>query len=244
MAAAGWLALPSFRVALAQNPQPPLTLVACSGQRISDIEVRTLPPSYGGLISRTPWFNRLATSLHTTTAPRLVESLLLLRKGEPCSFLLRYETERLLRAQPYLADASVTAYADGPDAVRIEVVTIDEPAVLGSVGVSNKDPMLRALKAGSGNFRGLGVSALAGWRDGGVYRDTWQARYSNFQLFAAPVQLHLTGIRNEHGYDATGQLTYPFFTDLQRNAWRVAGGLSEILVPFRSPGRERRDADS
>jgi hypothetical protein len=216
-----------------------MALVTCSGQRISEIEVRTLPPSYGGVIAQTPWLNRLVTSLHTTTAPRLVENLLLLRRGEPCSFLLRHETERLLRAQPYLADATVTAYADGPDAVRIEVVTIDEPAVLGSVGVSNKDPMLRALRAGSANIRGLGISAFAGWKDGGVYRDTWQARYSNFQLFSAPVQMHLNGIRSDHGYDATGQVTYPFFTDLQRYAWRVAGGLSEILVPFESPDREK-----
>src|SRR5687768_2856705 len=183
-----------------------MALVTCSGQRISEIEVRTLPPSYGGVIAQTPWLNRLVTSLHTTTAPRLVENLLLLRRGEPCSFLLRHETERLLRAQPYLADATVTAYADGPDAVRIEVVTIDEPAVLGSVGVSNKDPMLRALRAGSANIRGLGISAFAGWKDGGVYRDTWQARYSNFQLFSAPVQMHLNGIRSDHGYDATGQV--------------------------------------
>ena len=233
------VALAGARVAAAQNPQPPLALASCSGQRISEIEVRTLPPSYGGLIARTPWLNRIATSLHTTTARRLVESLLLLRKGEPCSFLLRYETERLLRAQPFLADASVTAYADGTDAVRIEVITIDEPAVLGSVGVSNRGPLLKSLQAGSANMRGLGVSALAGWRDGGAYRDTWQARYSNFQLFDEPVQLHLTGIRSDHGYDATGQLTYPFFTDLQPYAWRMAAGLSEILVPFRSPGRER-----
>jgi hypothetical protein len=232
------VALAVARVAAAQNPQPPLTLASCSGQRITEILVRTMPPSYGGAIARTAWLNRLATSLHPTTATRLVESLLLLRRGEPCSFLLRYETERLLRAQPYLADASVTAYADGPDAVRIEVITIDEPAVLGSVGVSNKGPLLKSLQAGSANLRGLGVSALAGWKDGGFYRDTWQARYSNFQLFSDPVQLHLTGIRRDHGYDVMGQLTYPFFTDLQEHAWRVAGGLSEIFVPFRSPGRE------
>lgn len=199
--------------------------------------VQTLPPSYGGLFSRSPLLHRLATTLHTTTLPRLVENLVLLRKGEPCSILLRRETERLLRAQPYIADASVTAYADGPDAVRVEVVTIDEPAVLGSIGVSGGDPLLRALSAGSANLRGRGVSALAGWKDGGYYRDTWQARYSNFQLFSAPVQMHLTAIRRNHGYDATGLVVYPFFTDLQPRAWRVAGGASEDLVPFRAPGQ-------
>ena len=179
----------------------------------------------------------MARSLHTTTEPRLVENLLLFRRGERCTPFLRRETERLLRAQPYLADATVTAYPDG-DAIRIEVVTIDEPSVIGSVGVSSNDPVLRALKAGSANLRGLGVSAAAGWKDGGFYRDTWQARYSNFQLFAAPVQMHLTAIRRDLGYEATGQVVYPFFTDLQPRAWRIAGGASDDLIPFRAPGRE------
>lgn len=200
--------------------------------------VRTLPPSYGGLFARSPALGRVATSLHATTAPQLVENLILLRKGEPCSGLLRRETERLLLAQPYLADATVTAYQVGRDSVRLEVVTIDEPSVIGSIGVSGQAPWLRALKVGSANVRGLGVSALAGWKDGGFYRDTWQARYANYQLFSAPVQMHLTAIRRDHGYDATGQVTYPFFSDLQPRAWRVAGGGSEVLVPFRSPGRE------
>jgi hypothetical protein len=233
---AAWLALAGVRVAIAQQP---LTLAQCNGQVVTDITVQTRPPSYGGLFARSPWLGRLATSLHTTTAPRVVENLMLLHKGEPCSGLLRRETERLLRAQPFLADATLTIYADGPNAVRVEVVTIDEPAVIGSVGVSGKDPMLRALKVGSANVRGLGVSAQAGWKDGGFYRDMWQARYANFQLFKAPIQMHLTAIRRDLGYDAIGAVTYPFFTDLQPRAWRVAGGASEVLVPFRSPGKER-----
>lgn len=179
----------------------------------------------------------MATSLHTTTVPKVVENLVLLHPGEACSPLLRRETERLLRAQPFLADATVTSYTDG-DGVLIEIVTVDEPSMLGSVGVSSKDPLLRALKAGSGNVGGVGVSALGGWKDGGFYRDTWQLRYANYQLFSAPVQMYVTAIRGDHGYDATTQVTYPFFTDLQRQAWRVAGGGSEILVPFRAPGRE------
>jgi hypothetical protein len=217
----------------------PRTQAACNGQVIAEIAVRTLPPSYGGVISRTSWMNRIAMTLHMTTHPQAVENLVLLRRGEPCSILLRRETERLLRAQPYLADATVTAYAAGQDSVLIEVVTIDEPAVLGSLGASGKSPHLRALQVGNANLRGRGVSALAGWKDGGFYRDTWQLRYSNFQLFSDPLQMHLTAIRRDHGYDATSQVTYPFFTDVQPRAWRLAGGASEMLIPFRSPDREQ-----
>jgi hypothetical protein len=221
----------------AQNVPLARALTACSGQIISDVVVQPLPPSYGGVISRTPWMNSVAMTLHMTTHPRVIENLVLLKKGEPCSFLQRVETERLLRAQPFLADATVNAYQEGQDSVRIEIVTVDEPAVLGSLGVQNGDPFLRALQFGNANVRGRGVSTLVGWRDGGFYRDTWQFRYSNSQLFSQPIQLHLTGIRRDHGYDATGLFTFPFFTDLQDHAWRVAGGTSEILVPFQSPGQ-------
>jgi hypothetical protein len=234
----------SARAAAAQvAPDPrqqrePRTQSQCNGQMITDVVVHTLPPTYGGVFSRTPWLSRAATTLHMTTVPRLVENLILLKKGETCSILLRRETERLLRAQPFLADASVTAYPDGPGSVRIEVITIDEPAMMGSIGISSNTPYLNSLKAGNSNIRGRGVYALGGWEDGGFYRDTWQAEYSNFQLFSVPVQMHLRGIRRDHGYDMTALVTYPFFTDLQRYAWRTAGGSSEDLIPFRSPGRD------
>ena len=200
--------------------------------------MQTLPPSYGGVFARSSTLNRLVTTLHATTLQRVVQNLVLLRAGEPCTIALRRETERLLRAQPFLADASVTAYADGPDAVRVEVVTIDETSLIGSIGVSAKDPWLHALRLGNSNIGGLGVSALAGWRDGGFYRDTWQTQYSNYQLFSDPVQMHLRAVRRDHGYDGTALVAYPFFSDLQRYAWRAAGGASEDLIPFRSEGQD------
>lgn len=220
------------------EPPVPRTQVQCNGQVITDIVVRAYGPSYGGLFARSPWLGRLVTSLHVTTAPAVIENLVLMRRGGRCSILLRRETERLLRAQPFLADASVTAYPDGPGAVTVEVVTIDEPSVLGSIGVSSASPWLRSIKYGSANVQGRAVTAVAGWRDGGYYRDTFQAGYSNWQLFTAPVQMHLLGVRRDHGFDLAGLVAYPFYTDLQPRAWRVAAGADDILVPFRSPGRE------
>ena len=217
--------------------QEPRTQAQCNGQRITEVVVTTLPPSYGGVFARSSTLNRLVNTLHATTLQRVVQNLVLLHAGERCTILLRGETERLLRAQPFLADASVTAYPDGPNAVRVEVVTIDETSLIGSIGVSAKDPWLHALRLGNSNIGGLGVSALAGWRDGGFYRDTWQTQYANYQLFSSPVQMHLRAVRRDHGYDGTALVAYPFFSDLQRRAWRVAGGASEDLIPFRSEGQ-------
>lgn len=222
---------------LAAGAQVVRTQAQCNGQVITEIVVRSRGPSYGGLFARSPWLGRLVTSLHVTTAPRVIENLVLLRPGERCSIFLRRETERLLRAQPFLADASVTAYPDTSGTVRVEIETLDEPSVLGSLGISGTSPWLRAVAYGSGNVHGRGVSALAGWRDGGFYRDTYRLRYTNYQMFDRPVQFHLSAVRRNLGYDAHSQLVYPFFTDLQPRAWRLAGGADDILVPFRSPGR-------
>ncbi len=215
------------------------TQAQCNGQVITGISVRAYGPRYGGLFTRSPWLGRLVTSLQVTTAPAVIENLILLKEGGRCSILLRRETERLLRAQPFLADASVTAYPAGDDSVTVEVVTTDEPALLGSLGVSSREPWLRAVKYGNANLSGRAVTALAGWRDGGYYRDTFQGTYANWQMFDSPVQMHLRGVRRDLGFEVSGQLTYPFFTDLQPRAWRLAGGADEIYVPFRSPGRPR-----
>jgi hypothetical protein len=218
--------------------QTPRTQAPCNGQVVAEVLVQAQGPRYGGLFSRAPWLGRLATAVHDASTPRMIENLVLLKQGDHCSPLLRSETERLLRAQPFLAEATVTAYPAGRDSVVLEVVTVDEPSMLGSIGLSSDAPYLHALRLGNSNLRGRGVSALAGWKDGGFYRDTYQARYSNFQLFSEPIQMHLTAIRRDHGYDVNGEVSYPFFTDLQARAWRIAGGANDLLAPFRSPGRE------
>jgi len=53
-------------------------------------------------------------------------SFLLLSARQPCTERLRAESERILRFQPFLADATVRAFPDDVGGVRIEVESIDE----------------------------------------------------------------------------------------------------------------------
>ena len=200
--------------------------------------VRSHAPSYGGLFARSAVLGRLVTSMHVATAPDVIRHFVLLKKGEPCSALLRRETERILRAQPFLADAVVTAYVDG-DGVRVEIVTVDEPSIVASLGVTGSSPYVRAATFGNQNVQGKGIAAIAGWRTSDFYRDTFLGSYTNYQLFQRPYQLHARFARRDHGYDVASSIAFPFFTDLQPRAWRVSGGASNELVPFRSPGRPR-----
>lgn len=211
----------------------PRTQARCSGQIISDVAIRTHAPDYGGLFALTPALERAVDALHTTTAPEVVRNFVLLKKGEPCSPLQRYETERILRAQPFLAQANVTAFADGVDGVRIEVVTVDEPSLIAVVGIQRRAPPLHRLTLGSANLGGQGVHASASWRDAGELRPHFGARYSNYQLFGEPYQLHLVGARRERGSDWSAVVLLPFLTDVQGSAWRVGVSRTLDFVPYR-----------
>lgn len=211
------------------------TQVRCDGQTITEVVIMSQAPGFGGVFARSPFLGRLVTSLHVTTAPSVIRNFVLLQKGEKCSPLLRSESERILRAMPFIADANVTAYQDGMDGVKVEVVTVDEPSLIGSVGLENDAPFLTGLTLGTQNLLGNAVFASASWRDGFFYRDRYAGRYTNYQLFGKPYQLQLAAARRELGGEYVVEVAYPFLTDVQRSAWRVSGGETDEFARFLRP---------
>jgi len=211
------------------------TQVRCDGQTITEVVIVAQAPGFGGLFARSPFLGHMVTSLHVTTAPSVIRNFVLLKRGERCSPLLRSESERILRAMPFIADASVTAYPDGMDGVRVEVVTVDEPSLLGSIGLENDAPFITGLTLGNQNLLGNAVYASANWRDGFFYRDRFAGRYHNYQLWGRPYQLQLSAARRELGSDWQGEVSYPFLTDVQRSAWRVSGGEIDEYARFLRP---------
>jgi hypothetical protein len=213
--------------------------VRCGGQIVTDITIRTHAPDYGGLFARFPAMEGLVDAVHTTTAPEVVRNFVLLERGKTCSPLQRYETERILRAQPFLAQASVTAFSDGADGVRVEVVTVDEPSFVAVVGVNGHTPFVHRLTLGNANLGGQGVYASASWRDGEGLRSLIAGRYSNYQLWRSPFQLHLTAARRERGSDWSTLVALPFLTDVQRSAWRLGVSRARDFVPYYRPNELR-----
>ena len=87
--------------------------VRCEGQIISDIQVQTRPPYYP---RHGKWWESpigILSSIHTNTKPDVVRRFLIVAPGQPCEERRRSESERLLRAQPFIASASVRAYEIG-----------------------------------------------------------------------------------------------------------------------------------
>jgi outer membrane protein assembly factor BamA len=79
---------------------------------------------------------RLANKLHINTRARVIERILLFKTGEPLQVRLIEETERLLRANRYLYDVTITpiAYRDG--VADIEVRTRDTWSLEPGISVS------------------------------------------------------------------------------------------------------------
>jgi hypothetical protein len=208
----------------------------CEGRIVSDIVIRAQGPSFGGIFARSGLVSALVNGVHVTTSPDVVRRFLLLEKGKLCTATLRSDSERILRGQPFLAGASVTTLDDGNGGVRVEVVTIDEISLVASGSIKQTSPYLTSLRLGSSNVQGLGIYAAGTWRDGGFYRDSWRATATDYQLFGRPLQLEVDAERRHLGGGWSSELRHPFFTDVQRIAWRASVGSSLDYFPFAREG--------
>ena len=96
----------------------------------------------------------MAASQHVTTKAAVIRRFLALQVGDRCTELRRTESERILRAQPFLADATVLAFPDGGGGVILGITTVDEVSLIIGVGVTSKSPFLHRLKLGEANLFG------------------------------------------------------------------------------------------
>ena len=207
--------------------------VACKGQIITRIEVHTRPPFE---ITGSKVQQRLArriTQLHATTNPEIIRRFLALQPGEPCTELRRSESERILRAQPFLAAASVLVFPDENGMVYVSVQTVDEVSLILGGGGSSKAPYLRGFRIGEANLMGEAMSLSADWRYSRDFPDAFGMRFVDYQLAGRPYQLRLDASRRELGNDWGIDASHPFFTDLQRISWRTTAASRKSYARFR-----------
>jgi hypothetical protein len=212
--------------------------VVCAGQRVDDVIVYADAPALRSL-NRVPALARAARALHRTTRPDVIRRFLLLERGESCSELRRAESERILRAQPFIAEARVFVVANGQGGVDVEVQTSDETAiVLGGI-LSAHSPHIASLLLGNANLAGQGVYASGWWRSGGGFRDGVGARLLDHQFLGQPLTAGLELARAPLGASWRVSSARPFFTDLQRTAWRVRMGSGTGYTTLREPDGRR-----
>jgi hypothetical protein len=207
--------------------------VPCKGQLIQRIDIQTKPPfevKGAGLQRR---IARQLTALHSTTDTAVIDRFLALRVGMQCDELRRLESERILRAQPYLADATITPFVDRAGTFFLSVITTDETSLVLGGGGSGGNPYLRSFKLGEENLKGRALSVVGTWRYSENFRDNFSAQIIDYQFLGKPYQLMLEGQRNELGGDWAFELSHPFLSDLQRISWRSTAGSREEYRFFR-----------
>ena len=181
----------SVRPQLAPSGRP---TADCTGQRIDDIVVYAEAPSVANL-QRVPVLARLARKLHATTKTELITNFLLLKQGDACVELRRAESARILRAQPFIADAEVYVIPNDRGGVDLEVRTSDEVSFVIGGGVRAKSPQLSFLLLGSQNLAGQGVFMSGAWRAGDGLRDAFTFRGIDNQFLGRPWVLAVSGER-------------------------------------------------
>jgi hypothetical protein len=210
--------------------------VTCKGERISRIDVDANPPFR--IDGNSVWqrVGRFAAQEHVTTKEWIIRRYLALQEGDACTELRRGESERILRSQPFIADATVLAYADGNGGVTISVTTVDEVSLILGINVTAKTPRFRAVTLGEANFLGRAIHAEGGWKTGLGFRDAFGGKLIDYQFGGRPYQFRVEGGRRELGSDWATEASHPFLTDLQRISWRTTAGNTLGYFYFTRPG--------
>lgn len=170
--------------------------------------------------------------MHVTTRDDVIRNFLLLKVGDICTELRRAESERIMRAQNFLADATVTALPSPDGGVIIHARTVDEVSIVIGGTVVGRSPYVRALKLGNSNIGGTTTYLAGSWRDGRAYRDEFGGRFQHQQIFGRPYAIDVEAERRSLGDRWLAEISHPFYTDLQRIAWRVRSGSSVDYVGF------------
>ncbi len=209
--------------------------MTCKGERISRIDIDASPPFR--ISGNRVWerAGRFAARQHVTTKDWIIRRYLALQEGDACTEVRRGESERILRAQPFIADATVLAYPDGNGGVFLTVTTVDEVSLILGAAVTAKTPRFRGLTLGEANLLGRAIHAESGWRAGLGFRDEYEAKVIDYQFMGRPYQARLEGGRRQLGSDWAMETSHPFLTDLQRISWRTTAGNSLSYFSFRRP---------
>lgn len=197
-----------------------LPQAGCDGKEVTRIDVRTHEPSSVNAAERATDAVASATGLeHRRTQAYVVRAYVRLKVGEPCTEIARFESERMLRAQRFVASAAVRAIDDGPDRVRILVDVVDELPWVGGARFSGAT--LTGAHVGSINLRGRGLTTIVGAQRGGAFRPGSSLIVGQYGVFGRPAFADLELHQRPLGGLLRVGITEPFLTDGQRRAMQA-----------------------
>jgi hypothetical protein len=223
--------LPLVSPAEAQEiDRAPIPAPTCEGLLVDSVSIEADRPVFRGLLG---WWRKVARSAglhHRTTEPGLIRRFVSLDPGRRCTEFRRSESERILRAQPYIAGASVVTRQVG-NRVRVDVSTVDEVPVVAAGRFRGARP--QALNLGTMNFLGLGMHVEGRWEEGNGLRDGYGTRIAHPQLFGKPYSIELETMQRPLGEYLIASVRHPYYTDLQKIAWHTGYSVSKDFARLR-----------
>lgn len=222
--------------AVALHAQDVLPTTGCDGRTITAVEFQPQPPRiYREVPGWTRPVLRFALGSRTTDTSA-VAPFLLLEPGETCTEFQRAESERLLRAQPYIADATVSVIPDSTGGARLLVQTSDDvPLIIGG-GFSDGAP--DRLLLGSANAWGRGMLIAGEWERGFAYREGFGVHFQHYHAFGRRQTATLEAIRAPLSERFGVSLQRPYLTNAQRLGWHAGMARSEYYVTYPRVGEE------
>ena len=171
---------------------------------------------------------RFLNWIHIETREHTVRKLLLFNQGDLANLDLMLESERFLREQRFLSDASITVSEDGGKNI-VNVHTSDNwtLTIPVSFGFSGSEWSYDNFNWGVGvqesNFLGLGQ--LLGFYFGhNEFRDMWQVEYGDPHFIFRYNHLDFLYSYNTDGYLASWQMYVPFLSrSVNQWAYTLAG---------------------
>jgi hypothetical protein len=221
----------------------------CDGRPIRAIQIdaRTI---YSADDSVIPSFVRaLVNDLHWQTTDETIRRDLLFAVGDACDSRRLSETERLLRARPYIRSALVVPVATGDGGVQILVLTRDELSLEVRLRLRGGGFPVKRLVVTEDNVFGRGLHLRTFYNDFGR-RPAYYADALDPHLLGRRIEVEVMGGKSEVGPVAEETIRRAFESEFDRVAWResvryrkepftlVSPALGSILEPQVSIGAD------
>lgn len=194
----------------------------CDGLTITSVSIDPERPPFTGSAGTWRKVARAVGLHHATTRADVVRAYLLFKPGDKCVPARLSESERLVRDLPFIANAHISTSSDstGGGGVIVEVRTTDEIPVLVEGSLHQGAP--NALALGNDNVGGRGVRLLVGGARRKPYRDEARFEFADVATFGSSIVTEAGVAHNSLGDETTIDVSRPFLSSLQWNAWHVS----------------------
>jgi hemolysin activation/secretion protein len=167
------------------------------------------------------WLYRTANTLHINTRPPVILGQLLFKEGEPYSLRLIRETERILRANSYLYDATIVPVAYDGHTVDLEVRTRDNWTLNPGINFSRSGGQNNAsVQLEEKNLLGTGRALAFDWGRN-VDRESLTFQYSDPHFLSTWTRFAVAYSNADDGETKALRLDRPFYALDTRRAGGV-----------------------